>query len=533
MRALNVLLAFLISAVIGVAVLEGGLRLIPAFRPKPTLNQYDSLTGWSQIPGKRVVRRVAGQAIEFEINAQGLRDDAGLTVAKPAGIKRVLVLGDSFALGYTVPREHAFADVLERRWKAEGRSIEVVNAGTEGWSTDQQVAWFLERGVAYAPDVVLLFPYENDLYWNGQPKYYRFDKPRFTPEGELEKRALADPGSTGAVANSAIMGFLKVVLGSVLGGPSERTHSKATGPDGRVAWVPKEFTPLLVDPPADVADCVQRTEGALRALQARCKELDARLAVVPIPSKSAIDAEEREHFRKWKRGLNGLDDSAWSPDKPVDLFLELARKLGIDAVDPRPALRAAAAEHKLYFPKAVEWHFNTAGNQAFAAVVHDELDELGELGTPAAHAAPAEDLVDEDGAPARPKWPFVFAGLWVALSALYIGTYPEEKKHFAALKVGGLLASVFAIILGGRWLLGLVPQQYTSWLLVTFVVVVLGFVVWKLGRRVGTVLELLRAFVLRGHWYLMPLIVVLLTVGSLLVVAASSPLVAPFIYTLF
>jgi hypothetical protein len=45
--------------------------------------------------------------------------------------------------------------------------------------------------------------------------------------------------------------------------------------------------------------------------------------------------------------------------------------------------------------------------------------------------------------------------------------------------------------------------------------------------------ELLKAFTLRGHWYLMPLVVILLTIGSLLVVAASSPLVAPFIYTLF
>jgi len=43
----------------------------------------------------------------------------------------------------------------------------------------------------------------------------------------------------------------------------------------------------------------------------------------------------------------------------------------------------------------------------------------------------------------------------------------------------------------------------------------------------------LRCFALRGHWYLMPLLVVLLTIGSLLVVAASSPLIAPFIYTLF
>ena len=45
--------------------------------------------------------------------------------------------------------------------------------------------------------------------------------------------------------------------------------------------------------------------------------------------------------------------------------------------------------------------------------------------------------------------------------------------------------------------------------------------------------ELIGAFIGRGHWYLMPLVTVLLTIGSLLVVAASSPLVAPFIYTLF
>jgi hypothetical protein len=66
-----------------------------------------------------------------------------------------------------------------------------------------------------------------------------------------------------------------------------------------------------------------------------------------------------------------------------------------------------------------------------------------------------------------------------------------------------------------------------------FVLGILGFVAWKLGRRLGTIAELFRSFTLRGHWYLMPLVVVLLTIGSLLVVAASSPLIAPFIYTLF
>jgi hypothetical protein len=63
--------------------------------------------------------------------------------------------------------------------------------------------------------------------------------------------------------------------------------------------------------------------------------------------------------------------------------------------------------------------------------------------------------------------------------------------------------------------------------------VILSFVVIKLGRRLTTSGELFTAFTRRGHWYLMPLVVVLLSIGSLLVVAASSPLIAPFIYTLF
>ena len=52
----------------------------------------------------------------------------------------------------------------------------------------------------------------------------------------------------------------------------------------------------------------------------------------------------------------------------------------------------------------------------------------------------------------------------------------------------------------------------------TSLLVILGFVVYKLGDRVSTIVELLAAFVTRGHWYLMPMVVVLLTVGSLLVI---------------
>jgi hypothetical protein len=81
--------------------------------------------------------------------------------------------------------------------------------------------------------------------------------------------------------------------------------------------------------------------------------------------------------------------------------------------------------------------------------------------------------------------------------------------------------------------MALMPAEWSGWALGAFLVVVLGFVAYKLGRRLATIAELLASFIQRGHWYLMPLLVVLLSIGSLLVVAASSPLIAPFIYTLF
>jgi hypothetical protein len=99
--------------------------------------------------------------------------------------------------------------------------------------------------------------------------------------------------------------------------------------------------------------------------------------------------------------------------------------------------------------------------------------------------------------------------------------------------VAALLAVVFGTALGVGWVVEELPPRAAQLTVLALVLAILTFILYKLGDRISTIGELLRAFTLRGHWYLMPLLSVLLTVGSLLVVAASSPLVAPFIYTLF
>ncbi len=527
MRAINVLLAIGVSVLLAFLVFEGGLRLIPAFRPKESINQFDAKLGWAKKPNARVDRKTAEFDVTFETNALGLRDDE--TTDKPADTFRVLLLGDSFTLGYTVDREDLFADQLEGWWQAEGRQVEVVNAGTEGYSTDQQVLWYLEHGVDFDADLVLLFPYENDLYWNGQDSYNRFPKPRFAADGSLETGTLADPGPEpgGAIKQWATGNFLLFLASSLAGGKGAGPH--AFQPDGSDAFLAKEFAPLMKEEPGFLADCIARTRGAMTALRDRCVEEGAELLVVPIPSESVVHVDQREKFRSQKDGLQGLDDDLWDPNKPVETFLGLATELGIATLDPRDSLKTAGAEEPLYFDQ--EWHFNPRGNAVFAGFLHDELDRLGLLSAqPAKSEATLAATTSSEGG--LPTWMFVFAGLWLVLGSAFCMTYKDENPALSFLKVGGLLALIFTIVLGGSALLSLNPAL-GPWIAGGFVLVVLGFVAFKLGRRLGTIAELLRAFTLRGHWYLMPLVVVLLTIGSLLVVAASSPLVAPFIYTLF
>ena len=84
----------------------------------------------------------------------------------------------------------------------------------------------------------------------------------------------------------------------------------------------------------------------------------------------------------------------------------------------------------------------------------------------------------------------VFATLWILLTALYIGTYRDEAFWQAPFKIGAMLALIFSIFFGIVWLTGILPPQIARIIPILFVVVVVGFVVYKLGRKVGTIGEL-------------------------------------------
>jgi lysophospholipase L1-like esterase len=84
---------------------------------------------------------------------------------KPAGVFRVLLLGDSYAYAQAVEYESSFAAELERRLKARaaGVEVEVVNTGVPGYNTAQEAAYLAERGMSYAPDCIVILFVANDL----------------------------------------------------------------------------------------------------------------------------------------------------------------------------------------------------------------------------------------------------------------------------------------------------------------------------------------------------------------------------------
>ena len=530
MRTLNVVLAVLVSLLIGFSVFEGGLRLT-SFAPVETGNRFDPALGWAKQPGAVVSSRGAEFNVELAFNEYGLRDDPMADPAKPDDVFRIVCLGDSFTLGYTVAREDLFVDLLEGWWQAEGRRIEIINAGVEGYSTDQAARWLALHGETFAPDLVLHFPYQNDIFWNGQKQYLRYPKPRYMPTGRPEARKLDEPAArpwTQEWATTIALGRLAGLLRGGKQGPEWFV------PEGGDEPILREFAPLLVDPPAFLTDDPEnplgRTRGALQAMRDAATNLGAELLVVPIPDQMDVDPDQAVRFGDETLRLHR---TLWDPARPVDLFLGEAQGLGIETLDVRSTFKALIAEgRKLYY--RADWHLNPSGNRAFARFLYNELDSTQNDLLPPEFAAETK-LSAPPSTPGDfpPFWLVLYGTLVFVLTSMYKLTYRSEALTAVLPRVAGMLALVFLVFLGGRALVVALPPDLGGVVLFLAFFGLFGFILFKLGRRVGTITELTLAFVKRGHWYLLPLLVVLLSIGSLLVVAASSPLVAPFIYTLF
>ena len=107
----------------------------------------------------------ADGCVEYRFNRFGMRDRDDLTLAKPAGTRRVVCLGDSFTLGWGVRQEHNWPVLVEAELRKEWPAVQVINGGGTGSAyVDEYELTLRHRHGRFGPDLVLVSLCLNDLF---------------------------------------------------------------------------------------------------------------------------------------------------------------------------------------------------------------------------------------------------------------------------------------------------------------------------------------------------------------------------------
>lgn len=156
------------------------------FAPVPMLPRYVTATPYGvrgNMPNQTYDHTTPDVRVRMQTNAHGLRADHEIPHAKPAGQRRIVVLGDSFGMGYEVALEDTFLAVLERQLEAAGHDVEIVNLSVSGHGTAEELLALRHAGWQYAPDLVLLAWHDTDPEDNLRCGLFALE------EGRLERRA--------------------------------------------------------------------------------------------------------------------------------------------------------------------------------------------------------------------------------------------------------------------------------------------------------------------------------------------------------
>jgi len=344
-------------------------------------NEYDPLLGWRKKPGARVVYHRREYTVEVAVNGHGLRDPERGYEA-PAGTRRVLALGDSFLEGYTVPLGQTVTQVLERGLRGQGCAVDVINGGTQAYSTDQELLFYRSEGVKYAPDVVLVFFYYNDVLYNDRQEYFQTPKPIFEMgEGTLKlhrypvkpwppEQAAADaPAVEAGTGGSAALDWLRDRLW--YGAPRAYNRLSRLG-----LWPPMPRVPIRLElrvyerrEVADIEDAWAKTQAILKTLADEVRGRGATLVLVGVPARFEVDD------RSWQltRTLYGIDDSAWDRGRMMARLSRIATLERIPFLDLTAPLRAA--REAPYF--TYDGHWTPSGHAAAAQALLDTLHGQG------------------------------------------------------------------------------------------------------------------------------------------------------------
>lgn len=341
---------------------------------------YDPAVGW-RCRANLDLRFVEPGSCDVRVrcNSRGLRDREH-ALAKPAGVRRIAVLGDSYAWGQGVEDDQTFAAVLERALPG----TETINLGVAAYTSVQELVLFEEEGVRYAPDWTVLLFCDNDLDSNFDDKDGR--RP-FVTSADGEPLRLGNrpvpPAKTQPLTEwlhhhsrlvlecDWCLALLRERRGEAHA--AARAHDAApAAPTAAAARGSMSFS--LLDrflPPDARMDRAWRTLGSIYAqLRDEAAAHGSRLLVAYVPDPPLAS----------EAAFHGLLDQAGVPreqadwDRPAKRLAEVCAGIGVPCLDLAPTFRAAPEPASFFLEGDPHW--SAAGAELAARLVSAKLREL-------------------------------------------------------------------------------------------------------------------------------------------------------------
>lgn len=323
------LIATLLAVTTTLLLAEGGARVVARIMHKDRALVFDADLGWRPLPNLTKLGDYWGVTRPAKTNSHGWRD-AEHTFEKPAGARRAVLLGDSFAFGLYVDDGDRLSDLLG---KGEDH-LEVVNMGVTAWGTDQELLALELEGFRYSPDLVILlvFP-ENDLDDIRRERNCSWPKPRFDlVDGKLE---LIKPALTWDIRLRSISYCAEFVY--------QQLRTKDSDERITESWKSRDTVPLFA--------------AIVKRMAKECKARNVRpVAVIAYPPKRlATGPTEAE-----QRVRAALDEAGFVTCDTFETFK-----------------KHAAAGESLYAKGSDTFHWNARGNALAAEDVRKLLLDLG------------------------------------------------------------------------------------------------------------------------------------------------------------
>jgi len=361
---LNAILLSL-STALCLFLIEVGLRLS---YPQNLSLSYQTRDGLRILrPNHRGVFRGVETTEPYQTNSFGMRDQEH-SIEKPAGIYRVLVLGDSFMEALQVPFEWSFPYLLGKRLKEmDHKQVEVINAAVSGWGTDDELAYLERFGIQFKPDLILIaMTLTNDLNDNLAEEFHTFENSilKARPRQQIpafDYRIWQMKAFLGA--HSHFYQLIRLWW-----------HSRGIELGGQ--QLSAQVAALLQLTPSDrISRGWRLTLALFRKIRDVGQTIGAKTAIVLIPISVQVNAAGPDEFLKQHQ----LSRESIELDRPQRLMEAFGEQEGIEVIDLLPAFRRGDSPCGTQLVLKRDGHWTPCGHEVAAQAVVQTL-VAGELG---------------------------------------------------------------------------------------------------------------------------------------------------------